>query len=306
MPHPTTVPPAARDAILAWYGEHGRALAFRRTSDPYAVLVSEAMAQQTQAARAATYWERFTEQFPTVETLALATPAEVLRAWQGLGYDRRALALWRTARIVVAEHGGRLPSTVPELEALPGIGPYTARAVAAIGFGRPVGAVDVNVRRVLGRIVAGDPAVLAAQELQRVADDAVPRDEPGDWTHAVMDVGATICRPRAPRCDACPAQPWCRFASRGSAEAAAKSAPPRRPGERPAPFTSTNRWLRGRILDRLRAAPDGEWVALDTSMGTHGPERVRAAAQAMAVDGVVEVQPGSTRDGSLRARLPLA
>jgi A/G-specific adenine glycosylase len=306
VPPPTNVPHAARDAILAWYAEHGRALAFRRTRDPYAVLVSEAMAQQTQAARAATYWERFMDRFPTVETLADATPADVLRAWQGLGYDRRALALWRTARIVVAEHGGHLPSTVAELEALPGIGPYTARAVAAIGFGRPVGAVDVNVRRVLGRIVAGDPAGLPAQELQRVADEAVPRDRPGDWTHAVMDIGATLCGPRATRCEVCPARPWCQFASHGPAEATAGSVPPRRTGERPAPFTSTNRWLRGRILDRLRAAPDGEWVALDSPMGTHGPERVRAAAQAMAVDGVVELRAADDAGAALRARLPLA
>src|SRR5687768_11860474 len=167
------------------------------------------MAQQTQAARAAAYWERFTERYPTVGALAAATPADVLRAWQGLGYDRRALALWRMARIVVDEHGGRIPSTVAELQALPGIGPYTARAVAALAFGIPVGAVDVNVRRVLGRIVAGHAASLSEVELQRIADDAVPPESPGDWTHAVMDVGATLCRARAPRCGSCPARPWC-------------------------------------------------------------------------------------------------
>src|SRR6186713_552015 len=155
---PTSVPAAAREAILAWYAEHGRTLAFRNTGDPYAILVSEAMAQQTQAARAASHWKRFMERFPTLHALAAATPADVLRAWQGLGYDRRALALWRAARIVVLGHGGQLPSDVTQLEALPGVGPYTARAVAAIAFGAPVGAVDVNVRRVIGRIVAGDPA----------------------------------------------------------------------------------------------------------------------------------------------------
>ena len=167
------------------------------------------------------------EQFPTVEALAAATPAAVLRAWQGLGYDRRALALWRTARIVVDEHGGRIPSSVEELQALPGIGPYTARAVAALAFGTPVGAVDVNVRRVLGRIVAGDAVALSAPALQDVADDAVPPDRPGDWTHALMDVGAILCRPRAPRCDACPARPWCRLASRGDAQRPPR--PPRSP-----------------------------------------------------------------------------
>ena len=305
MPTTTTISPEARDAILAWYAEQGRPLAFRRTCDPYAILVSEAMAQQTQASRAAAYWERFMEQFPTVEALAAATPAAVLRAWQGLGYDRRALALWRTARIVVDEHGGRMPSTVAELQALPGIGPYTARAVAALAFGAPVGAVDVNVRRVLGRIVAGDALALPAPELQRVADEAVPADRPAEWTHALMDVGATLCRPRAPRCAACPARPWCQLASRATPENAGPRTRPRRPTPTPT-FTSTNRWLRGRILDRLRAAPDGEWVTLDAAIGTHDPGRVRAAADAMAADGVLELRSAGDSDAPLRARLPLS
>jgi A/G-specific adenine glycosylase len=303
VPTSSGVPPAARDAILAWYTEQGRPLAFRRTRDPYAILVSEAMAQQTQASRAAAYWERFMKQFPTVEALAEATPAAVLRAWQGLGYDRRALALWRTARIVVDDHGGRIPSTVAELQALPGIGPYTARAIAALAFGTPVGAVDVNVRRVLGRIVAGDAVALSAPALQDVADDAVPADRAGEWTHALMDVGAILCRPRAPDCDACPARPWCQLASHGAAQLA-------RPGTRSARppavrFTSTNRWLRGRILDRLRAAPDGDWVAIEEAIGTHDLERVRAAAEAMAADGILELGHEEDPQATLRARLPL-
>lgn len=307
MPTTPSVPAAARDAILAWYAERGRPLAFRRTRDPYAVLVSEAMAQQTQAARAAAYWERFMERFPTVADLAAATPADVLREWQGLGYDRRALALWRTARIVVADHEGRLPATVAELEALPGVGPYTARAVAALAFGVAVGAVDVNVRRVLGRIVAGDPAALTRVDLQHVADEAVPAERPGEWTHAVMDVGATLCRQRAPQCEACPARSWCRYAAArdGAPALTAPASRPRAVREPAAPFASTTRWLRGRILDRLRASPDGEWVALDERIGDHDPGRVRAAATRMAIDGVLELQVGPS-DGPLRARLPLA
>jgi A/G-specific adenine glycosylase len=307
VPTQTSVPSAARDAILAWYAERGRPLAFRRTRDPYAILVSEAMAQQTQAARAAAYWERFMERFPTVDVLAAATPADVLRAWQGLGYDRRALALWRAARIVVDEHGGQVPSTLPELLALPGVGPYTARAVAALAFGLPVGAVDVNVRRVLGRIVAGDAAALSSAELQSVADASVPADRAGEWTHAVMDIGATVCRPRAPRCEACPARPWCRLASKLPVAITTAS---KRAGtavrEQAAPFATTNRWLRGRILDRLRAAPDGQWVALDAAIGTHDPARVRAAADAMAADGVLELRGAHDHDDRLHARLPLA
>lgn len=294
------VPTEARAAILAWYAGVARPLAFRRTRDPYAILVSELMAQQTQAARAAAYWERFMERFPTVQALAEASPADVLRAWAGLGYDRRALALWRTARIVVDRHGGQVPGDLPSLEALPGIGPYTARAVAALAFGLPVGAVDVNVRRVLGRMLAGDPG-LPARALQAAADASVPPEDPGGWTHALMDLGATVCRPRTPRCDACPARAWCVAAARGTADVATRPAVEAR--TRPAvPFPATNRWLRGRILDRLRIAPDGTWVALDEPIGEHDAARVAAAATAMAADGLVELRPGP----GVRARLRLA
>jgi A/G-specific adenine glycosylase len=308
----SSVPPAAREAILAWYGEHGRPLAFRQTSDPYAILVSETMAQQTQAARAASHWQRFMERFPTVASVATATPADVLRAWQGLGYDRRGLALWRTARVVVEQHGGRIPTSVAELQALPGIGPYTARALAAIAFGQRVGAVDVNVRRVLGRIVAGTSALeLSAGELQRLADEVVPPDRPADWTHALMDVGATLCRPRDPRCGSCPARPWCKLdmqvSDRPLPQAAPVSMGARRAGQRSrTPFVSTNRWLRGRILDRLRAAPDGRWVTLDSTIGSHEPDRVKAAVAAMAADGLLELRMSGEPHSILRARLPLA
>ncbi len=300
-PATPSVPDAAREAILAWYAERGRPLAFRRTTDPYAILVSEAMAQQTQAARAAAYWERWMERFPTVASLATASPADVLRAWQGLGYDRRALALRRAAIEICGRHGGRVPTTITELEALPGVGPYTARAVAALAFGLPVGAVDVNVRRVLGRMVAGGPDRMAARSLQALADDAVPADRPGEWTHALMDIGAGVCRPRLPSCAICPARLWCRYAAeaaRGSG-VEVRASPAAR--ERPAPFASTNRWLRGRILDRLRAAADGVWVDLEGPIGGHDHARVCDAAEAMASDGLLEL-----KIDPLRARLPLA
>lgn len=295
-------PTEARDAILAWYVERGRPLAFRRTADPYAVLVSEVMAQQTQAARAATYWERWMVRFPTVRDLAAASPADVLREWAGLGYDRRGLALWRAAGVIVERHDGRLPSSVDELEALPGVGLYTARAVAAIAFGAPVGAVDVNVRRVLGRIVAGSTDAMGAREIQALADATVPGDQPAAWTHAVMDVGATLCRPRRPRCEECPARPWCIAATQGADDRPPAST--RKVSEPSAPFASTNRWLRGRILDRLRSASDGAWVSMDDAIGDHDRDRVARAVRAMAADGVAELSVDP--DGTLRARLPLA
>ena len=185
MPAPATFPPAARDALLAWYRAEGRPLAFRRTRDPYAILVSEAMAQQTQAARAAVVLGAIHGPLPdgraTWPPRARPTSCARGRAWATTG---AALALWRAAGVIVRDHGGRVPDTVEALDALPGVGPYTARAVAALAFGRPVGAVDVNVRRVLGRMVAGSLDALSPSEVQALADRSVPPDDPGEWTHA--------------------------------------------------------------------------------------------------------------------------
>lgn len=306
MPGPTPFPPALRDAILDWYAEHGRRLPFRATADPYAILVSEAMAQQTQAARAGETWTMFMARFPTVAALAAATPADVLRSWQGLGYNRRALNLWRAAGRIVEAFDGEVPRDLAALESLPGVGPYTARAVGAIAFGLPVGAVDTNVRRVLGRIVAGDVGVLAPAALQDAAEAAVPPDRPGEWTHALMDIGAMLCRPSRPDCEACPARAWCRYANETTA---ARAGRPARTNatvahERPAPFRSTSRWLRGRILDRLRDAADGDWVALDGAIGEHDPRAVAVAADALAREGLLELD-GVDRS-AIRARLPIA
>jgi A/G-specific adenine glycosylase len=287
---------APRRAILRWYARHGRTLAFRRTGDPYAVLVSEAMAQRTQAGRAAAHWERFMERFPTVGALASAAPADVLREWQGLGYDRRALALWRAARIIRDEHGGHVPGSVEDLEALPGVGPYTARAVAAIAFGQRVGAVDVNVRRVIGRFVGGTER-MSARDVQLLADGVVAMGDPATWTHALMDLGATVCRPRTPRCDACPLRAWCRYAGQGPMDQTPTAIGS---GRAPTPFPATTRWLRGRILDRLRDAPGEAWVALDGPIGAHDVGRVHAAADALAAEGMVELRRGETTIVSAR------
>ena len=299
MSEVSPLPPALRASILAWYGQRGRPLAFRRTRDPYAVLVSEAMAQQTQAARAAEAWERFMVRFPTVEVLASASLADVLREWQGLGYDRRARNLWRAAGRIVADHDGVVPSDIAALEALPGVGPYTARAVASIAFGVPVGAVDTNVRRVLGRIVARDASPLTAREVQAVADASVPREEPGSWTHALMDLGATTCRAAKADCAACPARPWCQFAARGDVVRRVRTA---REGQ--TPFRSTTRWLRGRILDRLRAAPAASWTTIETPLGDHDTDAVARTLDALAADGLIDLDgSGLAADGIRRARL---
>ena len=200
-----------RQAVLGWFDAHGRHFPFRGTTNPYLVLVSETLLQQTQISRGGPAWVTFTGQFPTVESLAAASAATVLRAWRGLGYNRRAINLHRTARIVVDELGGVFPRDVAGLERLPGIGPYTARAVASIAYGIPAGAVDTNVRRMLGRVLAGDPAGLKPRILQSAADDLVDPDRPDDWTHALMDIGSTLCRPVRPLCAGCPVESICRF-----------------------------------------------------------------------------------------------
>lgn len=309
-------PSPLRDAILTWYGARGRSLPFRATADPFAILVSEAMAQQTQAARAGEAWIRFMARFPTAAALAAATPADVLRAWHGLGYNRRALNLWHAARQIVEMHGGEVPISLAALQALPGVGPYTARAVAALAFGQPVGAVDTNVRRVLGRIVAGHGApALEAMMLQEIADAAVPHDRPGLWTHALMDIGAALCRPRRPNCGACPAREWCRYASEGPAtqdESGPSGAGSGRAETRTAaresspPFAETSRWLRGTIIDHLRLIDGDSWATIVGPIGAHDPAAVAVALESLARDGLVEIDRSGTAGDGQRARLPVS
>ncbi len=296
---------AIQRRVLDWYDAQRRTFAFRGPREPYPVLVAEVMLQQTQAARGEGAWRAFMERFPTVADLASASPADVLRAWAGLGYNRRALNLRRAAIAIKERHGNAFPRTVAELEALPGIGPYTARAVAAIAFGAPVGAVDTNVRRVLGRVAAGhgsrrDPGEpLPARELQALADALVAKARPADWTAALMDVGATLCLPSAPHCDGCPLARDCAYANAGQAHDGPRPATPRRVAEPPVPYEATTRWLRGRLVAHLREQPDGAWTTISGGLGTHDDAAVAGALSALAREGLVEVDEGG------RARLPL-
>jgi A/G-specific adenine glycosylase len=189
-------------ALLSWYAEHRRDLPWRGVADPYRVLVSEVMLQQTQAARVVDHYQRFIERFPTVEALAAASLVDVLDAWSGLGYNARAHRLRETARTVTTEGW---PRRAAELEALPGVGPYTAAAIASFAFGEHVAAVDTNVRRVISRW-NGEPleggALLAAAA-------AALGSPSSDWNQAVMDLGASICLTRGARCETCPVAAWC-------------------------------------------------------------------------------------------------
>lgn len=199
--------------LISWFGKHARDLPWRRTKDPYAILVSEAMLQQTQAATVIPYFERWMQHFPTVESLAAAEEQQVLRLWAGLGYYARARNLLKTARSIAREHGGVVPSTVAGLRNLPGIGPYTAGAIAAFAFDLPAPALDANVIRVTSRLVDLQSPVDTAsgrQSLEDFLQALLPKKGSGAVVAALMELGALLCLPRTPGCGSCPVRDFCR------------------------------------------------------------------------------------------------
>jgi A/G-specific adenine glycosylase len=203
-----------RAALLAWYGENARDLPWRRTRDPYVVWVSEIMLQQTRVAAVVEYFERFLKAFPTIEALAGAEEANVLAQWSGLGYYRRARMMHRAAKMVVAEQGGRMPETAAKLRELPGIGEYTAAAVASISHGEAVPVVDGNVERVLQRVygpeLAADGGKPTVREFREAAKELLDGQRPGEFNQAMMELGAMVCLPRGPLCGECPVREHCR------------------------------------------------------------------------------------------------
>jgi A/G-specific adenine glycosylase len=214
-----------RHLLLSWYDAHARKLPWRappqakKTRDPYRVWLSEIMLQQTRVAAVIEHYHEFLRRFPTVQKLAAAREASVLAAWSGLGYYRRARMLHAAAKVIVRELGGKFPSTAEGWRALPGIGRYTAAAIASIAFGEAVAVVDGNVERVLQR-VSGER--LAGAELWRAAGELLDRRRPGDFNQAMMELGATVCTPRAPACLTCPVVKLC--ATRGEMPGSAKAA----------------------------------------------------------------------------------
>ena len=228
-----TLPPKPDPAdLLRWYDRHRRVLPWRagpgERSDPYRVWLSEVMLQQTTVAAVRPYYAAFLRRFPTVAALAEAPSEAVMSAWAGLGYYSRARNLHACAMAVVAEHGGQWPDTEEGLRALPGIGPYTAGAIAAIAFDRPSAAVDGNVERVVSRLFrVADPLPGAKVTIRAFALSLVPADRPGDFAQAVMDLGATICTPRRPACALCPWMEPCEARAAGDAETYPRKAPKR-------------------------------------------------------------------------------
>lgn len=278
-------PPHTRAAIsrqlLAWFREHGRDLPWRQSAEPYRVWVSEIMLQQTQVERVCDSFRRFLEAFPTVAALAEASEADVLAAWQGLGYYRRARQLRACAQRIVAEHAGRFPSTVAELSTLPGIGRYTASAIASIAFGKPEPIVEANSRRVLARLVGYDRLLggtAADGPIWQIAAAVVPARQAGLFNQALMDLGAMICRPAAPSCSACPLSRHCVAHREGRTDEL-----PRMAKARPSVAIEEVALLvvhGGRLL--LVQRGEGEWWAglwdVPRAAGPHGPI-CRAAAR---------------------------
>jgi A/G-specific adenine glycosylase len=255
---------AFRTALLGWYDAQARSLpwrvgpAERRAGvrpDPYRVWLSEVMLQQTTVPHATPYWRAFTARWPTVEALAKAEDGEVMGAWAGLGYYARARNLLRCARAVAGEHGGAFPDTYEALRALPGLGDYTAAALAAIAFDRPAVVVDGNVERVISRVFAVEtPLPKAKSELKQRAAELTARDRPGDWAQAAMDLGATVCRPKRPLCDRCPVAVFCAARASGAPETYPRKAP--KP-ERPRRYGVAYRITRGEEVALVRRPETG-------------------------------------------------
>ena len=275
------------DVLVDWFAGAARDLPWRRPdTDPWAVLVSEVMLQQTPVARVEPVWREWVARWPTPAALAAASPAEVIRAWGKLGYPRRALRLRETAVALTERHDGVVPADVASLEALPGIGTYTARAVACFGHGRPQPVVDTNVRRVVARLVHGraEAAPARASDLTDVAALAPADPERAvRFSVAVMELGALVCVARTPRCPVCPVRTDCAWRLAGSR---ASDGPPRRVQR----FAGTDRQVRGRLLDVLRAAEGPVAAPLLDEAWEDAVQRSRCLDSLLA-DGLVEQTP---------------
>ena len=258
-------------------------LPWRLTRDPWAVLVSEVMAQQTQLARVVPAYEAFLARFPDALSCAAAPVGEVLRAWAGLGYNRRARNLHAAATVVVEVHGGTVPGTLDDLLALPGVGPYTARAVLAFAFEADVGVLDTNAGRVLARAVAGRR--LGDREAQALADAMVPPG--GGWScnQALLDVGSLVCTSQRPRCDGCPIAARCAWRAAGwpAPDPAHRSAGVSVPQST---FAGSDRQGRGRLVAALRAAPVPTSAVAVAAGWPDDPERAARVAESLVAEGL--------------------
>lgn len=276
---------ATAHSLLLWYDRHARSLPWRSppgsnlAPDPYAVWLSEVMLQQTTVAAVQAYYARFLDRWPRVEDLAAAPDAEVMAAWAGLGYYARARNLLACARVVAQEHGGQFPRTAAELQKLPGIGPYTAAAIAAIAFDERAVVLDANVERVVARLAAiTTPLPAAKPDIYAACDQITPRQRAGDFAQAMMDLGAMVCTVRSPDCPACPLQNHCHAKALGTPEAFPARLPKKpRPERRGLLFWLENAqghvWTITRpakgLLGGMVAFPTSDWIEKDNYQRGH-------------------------------------
>lgn len=277
-------PALLRERVLDWYGEHARPLPWRDPScTPWGVLVSEVMSHQTPVARVEPVWREWMTRWPTPGDLAAESPGEVVRAWGRLGYPRRALRLHAAATAIVAEHGGEVPSSYDDLLALPGVGDYTAAAIASFAFGRRHVVLDTNVRRVLARAVSGVefPATSVTRPERELATSLLPDEDAtaATWAVAVMELGALVCTAANPRCEQCPVRDLCAWRSAGHP---AYDGPPRR-GQT---YAGTDRQCRGRLLAVLREAHEPVHRSRLDAVWAPAEQRVRCLA-GLVEDGLV-------------------
>ena len=283
--------PELQHAVLTWGAQERRDLPWRTTRDPWAILVSEVMLQQTQVARVIPRYLAFLQRFPTVATCATASVGEVVAEWVGLGYNRRAVRLHAAACMVMQEFDGRFPPTARELQQLPGVGPYTVRALLAFAFEDDAAVVDTNVARVLARVA---DRRLTPREVQAAADAALPAGEAWAWNQAMLDIGAALCRPLAPRCTACPLETACGWRAGGCADPdpALGSAGVSGGQSR---FDGSDRQGRGRLVAALRHGPVPA-ARLPTVMGwPDDAHRAVRVAATLVVDGLAVVDGGRYR-----------
>ena len=270
------------EILLGWFAGQGRDLPWRHTRDPWLILVSELMLQQTQAARVVPKYEAFLRRFPTVGSCARSGVGEVVTMWQGLGYNRRAVNLHRASVEVMARFAGVIPRGLDDLLSLRGIGPYTARAVQVFAFELDVGVLDTNVARILARW-EGRP--LAGSEAQQWADALVPPGRAWSWNQAMLDLGATVCSKRSPACERCPVPSTCAWAEAGSPlpDPAASTAGT---SGKQSIFEGSDRQGRGRLVNALRAGPV-DHVHLADAMGWPAdPARAERVAETVVRDGL--------------------
>ena len=281
-------PPIDPPTLRRWWDRVARDLPWRRTRDPWAVLVAEVMLQQTQVERVVPRWHRFLDRFPDPAACAAAAPGDVIDEWAGLGYNRRALALHRCATEVAERHGGVVPDDLDSLLALPGIGPYTARAVLVFAFEQHHGVLDTNVARVLARRTGRS---LQPAEAQRSATDAVPPGGSWWWNQAVLDLGAGTCTARSPGCPTCPVAVGCawRGGEDGSPDPAVGSAGV---AGRQSRFEGSDRQGRGRLVDALRRAPVSDRDVAEVAGWPDDPERADAVAASLVRDGLAVARGG--------------